>query len=77
MSANKFKGIRVAACHDIFPARRSILSNNGNVACFGERVIGSELAKATLAEWVGLESKEGPSSPKVAEIGKLKKPNFK
>jgi ribose 5-phosphate isomerase B len=77
MSANKFKGIRAAVCHDIFSARRSILSNNGNVACFGERVIGSELAKAILAEWVGLEFKEGPSSPKVAEINSLETENFK
>jgi ribose 5-phosphate isomerase B len=77
MSANKFKGIRAAVCHDIFSARRSVLSNNGNVACFGERDIGSELAKAILTEWVGLEFKEGPSSPKVAEIGNLEKENFK
>jgi ribose 5-phosphate isomerase B len=77
MSANKFKGIRAAVCHDIFSARRSILSNNGNVACFGERVIGSELAKAILSEWIGLEFKEGPSSPKVAEILNLEKENFK
>ncbi|MDR0387523.1 MAG: ribose 5-phosphate isomerase B [Treponema sp.] len=77
MSANKFKGIRAAVCHDIFSARRSILSNKGNVACFGERVIGSELAKAILAEWVGLEFQEGPSSPKVAEILNLEKENFK
>jgi ribose 5-phosphate isomerase B len=77
MSANKFKGIRAAVCHDIFSARRSILSNNGNVACFGERVIGSELAKAILAEWVGLEFKEGPSSSKVAEIAKLETENFR
>ncbi|MDR0450612.1 MAG: RpiB/LacA/LacB family sugar-phosphate isomerase [Treponema sp.] len=77
MSANKFKGIRAAVCHDIFSARRSVLSNKGNVACFGERVIGSELAKVILAEWAGLEFEEGPSSPKVAEIVRLEKENFK
>jgi ribose 5-phosphate isomerase B len=77
MSANKFKGIRAAVCHDIFSARRSILSNNGNLACFGERVIGPELAKAILADWVTLEFKEGPSSPKVAEIAKLEEENFR
>jgi ribose 5-phosphate isomerase B len=76
MSANKFKGIRAAVCHDIFSARRSILSNNGNVACFGERVIGAELAKAILADWAGLEFKEGPSAAKVAEIVKLEEANF-
>ncbi|MDR1445212.1 MAG: RpiB/LacA/LacB family sugar-phosphate isomerase, partial [Treponema sp.] len=68
MSANKFRGIRAAVCHDIFSARRSILSNDGNVACFGERVIGAELAKAILAEWITLEFKDGPSTAKVAEI---------
>jgi ribose 5-phosphate isomerase B len=77
MAANKFRGIRAAVCHDIFSARRSVLSNKGNVACFGERVIGAELAKAILADWVGLEFKDGPSTPKVAEILNLEKENFK
>jgi ribose 5-phosphate isomerase B len=76
MSANKFKGIRAAVCHDIFSARRSILSNDGNVACFGERVIGAELAKTILADWTGLEFKGGPSAAKVAEIEKLEEENF-
>jgi ribose 5-phosphate isomerase B len=77
MAANKFKGIRAAVCHDIFSARRSVLSNNGNVACFGGRVIGAELAKAILADWVALEFKDGPSTPKVAEIINIEKENFK
>jgi ribose 5-phosphate isomerase B len=76
MAANKFKGIRAAVCHDIFSARRSILSNKGNVACFGERVIGAELAKAILADWADLEFKGGPSAAKVAEIDKLEEENF-
>ena len=77
ISANKFKGIRAAVCHDIYSARRSVLSNQGNVACFGERVIGAELATAILAEWVHLEFKDGPSSPKVAEISRLETENFR
>jgi ribose 5-phosphate isomerase B len=77
MSANKFKGIRAAVCHDIYSAQRSVLSNKGNVACFGERVIGAELAKAILAEWVHLEFKDGPSSSKVAELCRLEGENFR
>jgi ribose 5-phosphate isomerase B len=77
ISANKFKGIRAAVCHDIYSARRSVLSNNGNVACFGERVIGPELAKAIAAEWAGLEFKDGPSTAKVGAILKLEGENFK
>ena len=77
MTANKFHGIRAAVCHDIFSAQRSILSNNGNVACFGERVIGPELAKTILAEWIKLEFKDGPSTPKVEELNKIERENLK
>lgn len=76
MAANKCKGIRAAVCHDIFSARRSILSNDGNVICFGERVIGAELAKAILDEWVALEFVDGSSTPKVQEIKNIEAHNF-
>lgn len=77
MTANKMKGIRAAVCHDIFTAQRSVLSNDGNVICFGERVIGVELAKTILREWVGLEFEDGPSTPKVQEIINVESRNFK
>ena len=68
MTANKFKGIRAAVCHDNFSAERSVLSNNGNVLCMGERVIGHELAKKITGEWISLTFQDGPSTPKVQEI---------
>jgi ribose 5-phosphate isomerase B len=77
MSANKFKGIRAACCHDNFSAERSILSNNANVLTMGERVIGHELAKKIVGEWITLEFKEGPSSPKVQEIIAIENANMK
>ena len=76
MTANKVKGIRAAVCHDIFSAQRSILSNKGNVICFGERVIGEELAKTILREWVKLKFVDGPSTPKVQEIINVESRNF-
>jgi ribose 5-phosphate isomerase B len=77
MTANKFKGIRAAVCHDNFSAERSILSNNGNVLCLGERVIGYELAKKITAEWVSLEFKDGSSTPKVREMINIENDNIK
>lgn len=68
MCANKFPGIRAGVCHDGFSAERLALSNNGNVICFGERVVGPELAKKNLKEWMGLTFKDGPSTPKVQAI---------
>jgi ribose 5-phosphate isomerase B len=77
MSANKIKGIRAAVCHDNFSAERSILSNNANVLCMGERVIGHELAKKIVGEWITLEFKDGPSTPKVQEIIAIENANMK
>lgn len=68
MTANKFKGIRAAVCHDSFSAERSILSNNSNVLCLGARVIGPELAKKIVSEWITLSFTDGSSTPKVQEI---------
>lgn len=62
MTANKFPGIFAAVCHDSFSAERSRLSNNGNVICMGARVIGLELAKKILREWLTLEYIPGGSS---------------
>lgn len=76
MTANKFKGIRAAVGHDCFSAERSVLSNNGNVLCFGERVIGKELAKKILGEWITLTFKDGPSTPKVQEIIEIEAENM-
>ena len=72
MTANKFKGIRAAVGHDIFSAQRSVLSNNGNVICFGARVIGPELAKTILREWLKLDYIDGPSTPKIKVIFRKK-----
>ncbi|MDR2142945.1 MAG: ribose 5-phosphate isomerase B [Treponema sp.] len=77
MTANKFKGIRAAVCHDNFSAERSVLSNNGNVLCMGERVIGYELAKKIAGEWITLSFKDGPSTPKVREIIDIENANMK
>lgn len=73
ITANKFCGIRAAVCHDNFSAERSVLSNNANVLCMGARVIGPELAKKILGEWIRLEFHDGPSTAKVEEINQIEK----
>ena len=77
ITANKFTGIRAAVGHDCFSAERSILSNDGNVLCFGERVIGKELAKKILGQWIGLTFKDGSSTPKVQEIRDIETENMR
>jgi len=77
ITANKFKGIRAALCHDNYSAERSVLSNNCNILCMGERVIGHELAKKILGEWITLEFKDGSSTPKVQSIIDIESRNLK
>ena len=77
MTANKFPGIRAGVCHDSFSGERLKLSNNGNVIRFGERVVGVELAKKILGEWLTLEFKDGSSTPKVEAISIVEKKNLK
>lgn len=75
ITANKFRGIRAAVCHDNFSGERSVLSNDANVICFGERVVGAELAKKILGEWIELEFVDGSSTAKVNAIKEIEKAN--
>ena len=72
MTANKFPGIFAAVCHDNFSAERSRLSNDGNLLCMGARIIGIELAKKILKEWLSLSYVSGGGSqPKVDEMRRI------
>lgn len=53
ISANKVPGIRAVTAHDSFSAERSILSNDAQVLCLGQRVVGIELARRLVVEWLG------------------------
>ena len=55
ISANKVPGIRAVTAHDSFSVERSVLSNNAQVLCFGQRVVGLELARRLAREWLGYE----------------------
>jgi ribose 5-phosphate isomerase B len=69
ISANKVKGIRAVVAHDPYSVERSILSNNCQVLCLGERVIAPELADRIVGQWLGYEFDESsPSAEKVAVI---------
>ncbi len=50
--ANKVKGIRACTCSEPYTARLSRQHNNTNVLTFGARVIGTEMAKMIVDEWL-------------------------
>ncbi len=44
ITANKFKGIRAALCHDCFSAQATREHNDANIVAMGARVVGPGLA---------------------------------
>ena len=48
IAANKFAGIRAAACSEPYSAILAKRHNNANVLCLGARIIGVELAQAIV-----------------------------
>ena len=55
LAANKVKGIRAAVCSEPYSAKLSRMHNDTNVLCFGARVVGIELAKMIVDEWLSAE----------------------
>jgi ribose 5-phosphate isomerase B len=70
ISANKVPGVRAVTAHDGYSVERSVLSNNAQVLCFGQRVVGLELARRLAKEWLDYTfDTSSASASKVAAIG--------
>lgn len=69
IAANKVQGIRAVTAHDGFSVERSVLSNDAQVLCMGQRVIGIELARRLAREWLGYTfDATSASNEKVSDI---------
>ncbi|GES23905.1 D-erythrulose-4-phosphate isomerase 1 [Acrocarpospora pleiomorpha] len=69
IAANKVAGIRAVTAHDSYSVERSVLSNNAQMLCMGQRVIGLELARRLAREWLDYTfDPQSASAPKVAAI---------
>ena len=52
IAANKVNGIRAAVCTEPYSARLSRQHNDSNILAMGSRVIGKELARMIINEWL-------------------------
>ncbi len=52
IAANKVKGIRCACANEVFSAKMAKEHNNANIIALGSRVVGSEVAKMIVKEWL-------------------------
>ena len=62
IAANKVAGIRAVTAHDSFSVERAVLSNNAQVLTMGQRVIGLELARRLVREWLTYTFDESSAS---------------
>ena len=65
LAANKVKGIRACVCSDPYTAKLSKMHNNTNIIAFGARVVGVELAKMIVDEWLNAEFEGGRHQKRV------------
>ena len=68
LAANKVKGIRACVCSEPYTAKLSKMHNNTNIIAFGARVIGIELAKMIVDEWINAEFQGGRHATRVDMI---------
>ncbi len=55
ITANKFKGIRAALCHDCFSAQATREHNDANIVAMGARVVGPGLAVKIIDTFLNTE----------------------
>ena len=69
IAANKVPGVRAVTAHDTFSVERSVLSNDAQVLCMGQRVIGVELMRRLAKEYLTYRfDTSSASAEKVAAI---------
>lgn len=68
IAANKVKGIRCACANEVFSAKMAKEHNNANVLALGARVIGEEVAKMAVYQWLNSEFQGGRHSERIQII---------
>ncbi len=75
LACNKVHGIRAAVCSEPYTARYGRLHNDCNIICFGARVIGIEMAKMILDEFMNTEFEGDRHQRRVDKIMDIERRN--
>lgn len=75
--ANKYRGIRAAACWNVFTARVSRSHNNSNCLALGGRVLSLEEAIPIVEAWLSTPFEGGRHERRVGKIIELENKKFK
>jgi ribose 5-phosphate isomerase B len=71
IAANKVVGIRAASVSDPYSAERARKSNDAQILCLGQQVVGASVAPILVEHWLGSEFQGGDSARKIEKISAL------
>lgn len=77
ITANKFKGIRCAACHDEYTAKYAKLHNNSNILAIGADDVTTNEAICILRMWLATEYEGGRHEERLKIIEEIENKNMK
>lgn len=69
IAANKVPGIRAVTAHDAYSVERAVMSNNAQILAMGQRVIGLELARKLVGDW--LDYRFDPASASAEKVAAI------
>ncbi len=71
LAANKVKNIRAAVCSEPYSAHMAAMHNDANIIAFGARVVGSDMAKMIVDEFLNTRYEGGRHQKRVDMIRKI------
>ena len=72
LAANSVQGVRAVVCSEPYSAKLSREHNNTNIVAFGARVVGQELAKMIVEEWLDAEYEGGRHQRRIDMIAEIR-----
>ena len=73
IAANKVPGIRAAVCSEPYSAKLTVQHNNANIIAMGVRVVGTELAKMIVDEFLNAEFEGGRHTKRLELIREIER----
>lgn len=71
IAANKYPGVRAAACHDDLTAEMSRLHNDANVLCLSADLLGDRLVNRMVEIWLTTQFEGGRHARRVEKIAQI------
>ena len=73
ITANKFRGVRAAPCHDTVTAEYSRLHNDANILCLSANQLSDQLAEQVVQIWLKTEFEGGRHARRLEKISEIER----